>query len=101
LYDRNHLQYGIRKIWGISNSKNSGKTNPNRRQLKIVNIGKQLRQLKKQWKQTAEHEKEGIAELRSILREKLLALRKAESTNKMKKERSNKGHHLLAIPSRC
>lgn len=70
----------------------------NRRAEKIAQLRQELRLLKKQFKEAAEELKPGLAELRSILRKKLITLRRAEWHRRRAKERARKRAAFLANP---
>lgn len=70
----------------------------NRRAEKITQLRKELRDLKKQFKGASEEQKPGLAELRTVLRKKLLTLRRAEWHRRRAKERAKRRAAFLANP---
>ena len=58
-------------------AKSQGIPSTNRREAQIRNIRRDLKAVKKQWKQCAEHEKEGIKAISDDLRKQLQSLRTA------------------------
>lgn len=70
----------------------------NRRAEKISQLRQELRVLKRQFKGASEDEKPGLAELRSVLRKKLLTLRRAEWHRRRAKERARRRAAFLANP---
>ena len=79
-------------------SRGKAEGNPNRRQRDIKNIRKQLRDLKKQWKNAHSEEKKGLAALRKSLRDKLNPLCRAEALNKKRKKRRKQSTAFIANP---
>ncbi|XP_063080140.1 uncharacterized protein LOC134470047 [Engraulis encrasicolus] len=71
---------------------------PNRREKKISQLRKELRILRSQYKKANDDEKAALAELRGMLREKLLTLRRAEWHRKRGKERARKRSAFIANP---
>lgn len=63
-------RFGIKEQWPTR-----GLGEPNRREVKISQLWKELRLLGRQFKQAREEEKAGLAELRNILRKKFTTLR--------------------------
>lgn len=63
------------------------KTGPSRRQTEIGNIRRDLRQLKRRWKEAEDSEKEGCLQLRADLRSRLQTLRRAEQLRKKAREK--------------
>lgn len=70
----------------------------NRRADKITQLRQELRDLKKQFKNASEEEKPGLAELRCVLRKKLLTLRRAEWHRRRAKERAKRRAAFLSNP---
>lgn len=70
----------------------------NRRAEKIAQLRRELRDLKKQFKGANEDQKPALAELRSILRKKLLTLRRSEWHRRRAKERAKRRAAFLADP---
>lgn len=70
----------------------------NRRAEKIAQLRQELRLLKRQFKGATEDIKPGLAELRGILRKKLLTLRRAEWHRRRAKERAKRRAGFLANP---
>ncbi len=64
--------------------RNSG---PNRRQREIAVLRKELRNLRRLWRNASAYDKEGLAQLREDARKRLLSLRKAENSAKKKRQR--------------
>lgn len=62
----------------------------NQRAIKIHNIRKELKTLKKQHKEASEEERAALAGLRQMLRKRLLILRRAEHYSRRRKERAKK-----------
>ncbi|KAK0134731.1 Retrovirus-related Pol polyprotein from type-2 retrotransposable element R2DM [Merluccius polli] len=62
----------------------------NQRAVKIHNIRKELKALKKQHKEASEEERGPLAELRHMLRKRLLVLRRAEQHRRRRRERARK-----------
>ncbi|XP_075304756.1 retrovirus-related Pol polyprotein from type-1 retrotransposable element R2 [Odontesthes bonariensis] len=71
---------------------------PNRRQLKISQLRQELRLLGRQFKVAREEEKAGLAELRSILRKRLITLRRAEWHRRRGRERARRRAAFIANP---
>ena len=63
---------------------------PNRRQLEIQKLRTEINSINKQYRKARDEEKEGLRQLRFILREKRNHLQKAERIKKARKERSRK-----------
>ncbi|XP_028292553.1 uncharacterized protein LOC114455485 [Gouania willdenowi] len=70
----------------------------NNRASKIHQLRQELKRLKQQFKAASEEEKEPLAELRSIIRKRLMTLRRAEWHRRRRKERSRKRAAFLANP---
>ena len=70
----------------------------NRRAAQIQQLRHELRTLKKQHKSAREDQKEPLAELRNILRKKLMTLRRAEGHRRRRKERARKRTAFLSNP---
>ncbi|XP_075313231.1 uncharacterized protein LOC142373743 [Odontesthes bonariensis] len=70
----------------------------NRRAEKISQLRRELRDLKSQFKRASEDLKPGLAEIRCVLRKKLLTLRRAEWHRKRAKERAKRRAAFLANP---
>ena len=76
-----------RERFGVIETKGKNEQKQNRRQLQKSNIRKELKQLKQRFKTSSLMEKEGIIELRDILRKKLKNISQAErNRNKRKKK---------------
>ena len=72
---------------------------PNRRGIKISQLRLELKSLRKQFKATDdEREKLALAELREIIRKKLMSLRRAEQHRKNGKERARKRKAFISNP---
>ena len=63
---------------------------PNQRQLEIQKLRTEINSINKQYRKARNEEKEGLRQLRFILREKKNHLQKAERIKKARKERSRK-----------
>jgi len=63
---------------------------PNRRQHRIENLRKEIRQLKKQYRDSSPMQRLGLSQLRDTLRTKLKSLRRAENTKRKARERTRK-----------
>ncbi|XP_053170226.1 uncharacterized protein LOC128354001 [Scomber japonicus] len=70
----------------------------NRRAEKISQLRRELRDLKNQFKGASEDLKPGLAEIRCVLRKKLLTLRRAEWHRRRAKERAKRRAAFLANP---
>ena len=71
---------------------------PNRRQLEIQKLRTEINFINKRYKKARDEEKEGLRQLRFILREKRNHLQKAERIKKARKERSRKRSMFVANP---
>ena len=71
---------------------------PSRRQREIKEIRKQIRGLKKQWRRAEEQEKQGLAELRDQLRDRLKSLRSAEAQKRKRKKKEKARNRFLKNP---
>jgi len=70
----------------------------NRRQLRIENLSRELRQLKRRYRQSSPTERLGLSQLRNTVRTLLKSLRKAENTRKKARERTKKRLSFTANP---
>ena len=73
----------------ITKGKAKRKPEPSRRELQKARLRKELKELKKQWKTANDQAKEGLNELREIVRSKLMCVCKAEREN-LKRKRAKK-----------
>ncbi|XP_061902037.1 uncharacterized protein LOC133649222 [Entelurus aequoreus] len=71
---------------------------PNRRETKISQLRQELRVLRSQYRKASENEKAALAELRGVVRDRLLTLRRAEWHRKRGKERARKRSAFIANP---
>ena len=86
--------------FGIQEAKGKRPDKGNRRQRQIGTIRKELRNLRKQYKQASETEKGPLSELREIQRKKLKTLRRAENHRRRRKERQRKRTAFIQNPFR-
>ena len=70
----------------------------NQRAVKIHKIRQELKSLKKQHKEASEEQRPPLAELRVILRKRLMTLHRAEWHRKRRKERARKRASFIANP---
>ena len=70
----------------------------NRRTVKIKELRRELKSLRKQYKKASEEERQPLAELRDILRRRLTSIRRAEGHRKRRKERSRKRTAFITNP---
>lgn len=70
----------------------------NRRPTKFSQLCKELKSLTRQFKQTTKEEKGPLTELRTIIRKKLITLRRAESHRRKARERAKKKAAFIANP---
>ncbi|XP_063050108.1 uncharacterized protein LOC134444859 [Engraulis encrasicolus] len=71
---------------------------PNRRELKISQLRQELRLLGRQFKVAREEEKAGLSELRSVLRKRLVTLRRAEWHRRRGRERARRRAAFISNP---
>lgn len=71
---------------------------PNQRENSISQLRQQLRILRSQFRKASDNKKEALAELRRVVRERLLTLRRAEWHRKRIKERAHKCSAFIANP---
>jgi hypothetical protein len=71
---------------------------PNRREVEIGRIKKELKSLKKQWRKSSLGERHGLAKLRDQLRKKMASLRRAEYQRKKRKERERQRKAFFKSP---
>ncbi|XP_038147774.1 uncharacterized protein LOC119787807 [Cyprinodon tularosa] len=87
--------------FGIKEHRATKTTNvaiPNRREKKIAQLRQELRALRYQYRKASDEEKKALAELRIVVRERLLTLRRAEWHRKRGKERARKRSSFIANP---
>lgn len=70
----------------------------NQRAVKIHKIRQELKSLKRQHKEASEEQRPPLAELRAILRKRLMTLRRAEWHRRRRKERARKRASFIANP---
>ena len=63
---------------------------PNRRQTRIENMRRELKQLRRRFRDSSPSEQLGLSELRDTLRSQLISLRKAENTRRKTRESAKK-----------
>ncbi|XP_056127556.1 uncharacterized protein LOC130105540 [Rhinichthys klamathensis goyatoka] len=71
---------------------------PNRREVKITQHRQELRTLRRQYRKASEEEKVALAELRGVVRKRLITLRRAEWHRKRGKERARRRSAFIADP---
>ena len=71
---------------------------PNRRQTRIQNLRRELRQLRRRYRDSSPTERVGLTQLRATLRSQLTSLRKAENTGRKTRERAKKRATFTANP---
>ena len=71
---------------------------PNRRQTRIQNLRRELRQLRRRYRDSSPTERVGLTQLRATLRSQLTSLRKAENTRRKTRERAKKRAAFTANP---
>jgi len=69
----------------------------NRRQTRIENLRRELKQLRGRFRDSSPSEQLGLSELRNTLRSQLTSLRKAENTRRKTRERAKKRVHCQPI----
>ncbi|XP_049337547.1 uncharacterized protein LOC125802987 [Astyanax mexicanus] len=86
--------------FGIKQPKTKNPSKPNRREARISQLRKELKALKHQYRKSGNQEEErpALVELRSILRQKLISLRRAECHRKKGRERARKRTAFVANP---
>ncbi|XP_073716891.1 uncharacterized protein [Misgurnus anguillicaudatus] len=84
--------------FGIKVPKAQNIARPNRRETKISQLRKELKALNRQYKRASEEEKPALTELRDILRQKLISLRRAERHRRRGRERARKRMAFIANP---
>lgn len=71
---------------------------PNHRPRRIQQLREELGALKRQYRKAGDVEKEGLSDLRAILRKDLLTLLRAENHRRRHRERARRRAGFLAIP---
>ncbi len=89
-------RFGIKKQRATKNT--TATPIPDRRELKISQLRQELRALRSQYRKASDDEKAGLAELRCVVRERLITLRRAEWHRKRGKERARKRSAFIANP---
>lgn len=84
--------------FGIKQPKAKTTVRPNRRENKISAFRRDLKSLKQRFKKASEEEKPALAELRDILRKKLISLHRAEWHSRKGRERARKRTAFIADP---
>lgn len=84
--------------FGIKLPKAQNIARPNRREIKISQLRKELKALSRQYKRASEEEKPALTELQDILRQKLISLRRAERHRRRGRERARKRMAFVANP---
>ena len=82
IYNLGESRFGI-----LEKKKKQALKEPSRRQREIKRLRQELRSLRKRWKKADVDEKEGLAELRDQVRQKLGSLRRAEYQRRKRKEK--------------
>jgi hypothetical protein len=70
----------------------------NRREKEIKSIRVELRKLKRAYRNASAHEKEGLEELRHVMRERLKSLRRAENSRQKGRDRARKRAQFISNP---
>ena len=78
--------------------KAQGAPSINRREAQICNIRRELKSVRKQWKECAEHEKEGLKAIRDDLRKQLHSLRTAERNRQKRRRRAKARSQFIKSP---
>ncbi|XP_015259791.1 PREDICTED: uncharacterized protein LOC107104322 [Cyprinodon variegatus] len=84
--------------FGIKLPKAQNFARPNRRETKISQLRKELKALNRQYKKAGEEERPALRELRGILRQRLISLRRAEWHRRRGRERARKRTAFVANP---
>nr|XP_057943465.1 uncharacterized protein LOC131138512 [Doryrhamphus excisus] len=84
--------------FGTKQPKTQNIARPNRRETKMSQLRKELKALRHQYKSASEEERPALAELRDILRQKLISLRRAEWHRRRGRERARKRTAFIANP---
>jgi len=94
------LVYSVAKErFGIEEAKKRKEApKPNRRQHRIENMRREIRQLKKQYRNSSTVQRLGLSQLRDTLRTQLKSLRRAENTRRKARERAQKRAAFTANP---
>ncbi|XP_069114421.1 uncharacterized protein [Argopecten irradians] len=89
---------GIERFGTEEKEIRGGNNRENRREKEIGNIRRELRALKKQFREASDVQKQPIIELTHGLRERLKTLRRAETNRRNRKERSRKRTSFVTNP---
>ncbi|XP_038131552.1 uncharacterized protein LOC119776958 [Cyprinodon tularosa] len=84
--------------FGIKLPKTQNFARPNRHETKISQLRKELKALNRQYKKAGEEERPALRELRGILRQRLISLRRAEWHRRRGRERARKRTAFVANP---
>ena len=92
------ISYASERFGYVEKGKKNQPYNKNRRARKIRELRKELKLLKKQYKLASPEESQPLAELRDILRKKLIAIRRAEWHRRRRRERAKNRTAFIANP---
>ena len=91
------LSYASSKFGLVDRCERKAHTN-NRRTERIKQLRQELRSLKKRFKKASSEERQPLAELREIVRKKLMTIRRAEGHRRRRKERARKRTAFITNP---
>ena len=87
-----------KEVFGLREGKQEKTYCKNRRAKKVQDLRRELRALKKKYKQASDGEHQPLTDLREIFRAKLTTIRKAEWHRRRRKERARKRTSFLTDP---